>query len=92
MLNVGSNYTSFSNYSPAYRARCGQGKTRLLKGGGGGTCPLPGLGAARPGVAEARGRDGGWGVGRAPVGGAAGSGRLAAERAGTGARRFSGVC
>lgn len=29
MLNVGSNYTSFSNYSPDYRARCGQSKARL---------------------------------------------------------------
>lgn len=28
MLNVGSNYISFSNYSPDYRARCGQSKTR----------------------------------------------------------------
>lgn len=28
MLNVGSNYISFSNYSPDYGARCGQSTTR----------------------------------------------------------------
>lgn len=67
MLNVGSNYTSFSNYSPAYRAQCPV--QRGHQGGGGqrpGTPPaLPGLGAARHGAAG----------GRDPGGGAAGAGR-----------------
>lgn len=67
MLNVGSNYTSFSNYSPAYRAQ--RPVQRGHQGGGGqrpGTPPaLPGLGAARHGAAG----------GRDPGGGTAGTGR-----------------
>lgn len=95
MLNVGSNYTSFSNYSPACRARCGQGERRCTRAAGG-TYPLTRPGPGQLGPAGARGRAGG----RAPVGGAAGSGGRAAGReggqsrqpAGAGARRFSGVC